>query len=91
MKSCSVTLDPDESASVAIEFDDRSFAYWDPGDPTRAEIATRMSASPLASRVTADLTEPGWRVDPGTYSVHIGRSSADLAHTVDIEVVAPPE
>jgi beta-glucosidase len=28
---------------------------------------------------------PGWRVDPGTYTIHVGRSSADLTHTVAIE------
>ena len=81
-----VTLDPGESATVTIALDDRAFAYWDPGDPARAGIAARMSASPLASRVSADVTQPGWRVDPGTYSLHVGRSSADIAHTVAIEV-----
>ena len=81
-----VVLDPGERATVTIELDDRAFAYWDPGDPARTELAARMSASPLASRVTADVTEPGWRVDPGTYSLHIGRSSADIAHVVELEV-----
>ncbi len=81
-----VTLDPGESATVTIALDDRAFAYWDPGDPARAGIAARMSASPLASRVSADVIQPGWRVDPGTYSLHVGRSSADIAHTVAIEV-----
>ena len=30
-------------------------------------------------------TVPGWRVDPGTYALRIGRSSADIAHTVSVE------
>jgi beta-glucosidase len=81
-----VTLDPGESTTVTMVLDDRAFAYWDPGDPARAELAARMSASPLASRVPADVTEPGWRVDPGPYSLHVGRSSADITHTVGVEV-----
>ncbi len=81
-----VTLDPGASATVTIELDDRAFAYWDPGDPARAELAARMSASPLASRVSADVTEPGWRVDAGEYALHVGRSAADIAHVVAVEV-----
>jgi hypothetical protein len=45
-----------------------------------------MSASPLASRESADVTEPGWRVDAGEYVLHVGRSSADIAHVVAVEV-----
>ena len=81
-----VTLDPGASATVTIELDDRAFAYWDPGDPTRAELAARMSSSPLASRMSADVTEPGWRVDAGEYALHVGRSSSDIAHVVTVEV-----
>jgi beta-glucosidase len=32
-----------------------------------------------------DPVEPGWRVDPGTYELHVGRSSADVAHVVSVE------
>jgi hypothetical protein len=31
-------------------------------------------------------TEPGWRIDPGRYELHLGRSSADIAHAVPLEV-----
>lgn len=27
----------------------------------------------------------GWQVDPGTYELHVGRSSADVAHVVSVE------
>ena len=30
--------------------------------------------------------KPGWRVHPGRYVVHIGRSSADIAHELVVEV-----
>ena len=31
-----------------------------------------------------DPIEPGWRADPGTYTLHVGRSSADIAHVVPV-------
>ena len=81
-----VFLDPGASATVTIELDDRAFAYWDPGDPSRAELAERLSASPLARGMSREVADPGWRLDAGRYSLHIGRSSADIAHVVDVEV-----
>jgi hypothetical protein len=32
---------------------------------------------------------PGWRLLPGEYVLHIGRSSADIAHSVTIAVDLP--
>ena len=32
-----------------------------------------------------DPAVPGWAVDPGTYELHIGRSSVDLPHVVPVE------
>jgi beta-glucosidase len=62
-----VVLDPGEQTTVALELDERAFAYWDPGDP-RTDDAT-----------------PGWRVDPGTYTLHVGRSSADITRVLTVE------
>ena len=31
-------------------------------------------------------TTGGWRIDPGTYVLHVGRSSADLPHAVPLRV-----
>ena len=31
-------------------------------------------------------TQDGWYVDAGTYLLHIGRSSADIAHVVRVDV-----
>jgi hypothetical protein len=33
-------------------------------------------------------TEGGWRTDPGRYALHVGRSSADVSHVVEVEVQA---
>ena len=77
-----VWLEPGETAAVSLTLDARSFAYWDPGNTYRGPLApTAMGffgTTPDAVR--------GWRVDPGTYRISVGRSSADIAHTTDIEV-----
>jgi beta-glucosidase len=84
-----VWLDPGESATVRLELDDRAFAYWDPGQADRAEIKARMSDLPVSSG--GRTREPGWQVDPGHYRLHVGRSSVDIAHVLDVEVPEPPE
>jgi beta-glucosidase len=84
-----VWLDPGETATVEVVLDDRSFAYWDPTMPDRADVAARAAAVPMAGG-RGQAPEPGWRVDPGRYDLHLGTSSAAIAHVVPIEVVAAP-
>ena len=31
-------------------------------------------------------TTGGWRIDPGDYVLHVGRSSADLPHAIPVRV-----
>jgi hypothetical protein len=31
-------------------------------------------------------TTGGWRIDPGEYLLHVGRSSADLPHVLPVQV-----
>jgi beta-glucosidase len=52
----------------------------DPGEQTRVTLI-------LDERAFAywDPERPGWRVDPGTYELHVGRSSVDVAHVVSVE------
>ncbi|HYZ98699.1 MAG TPA: glycoside hydrolase family 3 C-terminal domain-containing protein [Acidimicrobiales bacterium] len=83
-----VWLDPGETATARFELDDRAFAYWDPGQPDREAVAARATA--LGGRRRQDAApEPGWRVDPGRYELHIGRSSAAIDHVVEVEVESP--
>ncbi|MCJ7671723.1 MAG: glycoside hydrolase family 3 C-terminal domain-containing protein [Acidimicrobiia bacterium] len=58
-----VWLEPDDTETVTLTLDDRSFAYWDP-------------------------TAHAWRVDPGEFTLRVGRSSGDVAHTIDVTVAA---
>jgi beta-glucosidase len=81
-----VWLEPGESVVAELTLDDRSFAYWDPGVPERDELARRASLVPMAGRRAP--AEPGWRVDPGRYELHVGTSSAAIAHVAPVEVTA---
>ena len=52
----------------------------------------RVVALELTSRAFAywDPADHAWRVDPGEYDLHIGRSSADIAHVVRVTVASAP-
>jgi beta-glucosidase len=78
-----VWLDPGETATVRLELDERAFAYWDPGDPDWPALRERLAGSPFGVDLDP-APNPGWRVDPGRYDLHVGRSSADIAHVVEV-------
>jgi beta-glucosidase len=82
-----VHLEAGHSAVVELRLDDRSFAYWDPGQADWEQTAARFPA--LTPQVAGqDRRDPGWQVDPGSYDLLVGRSSGDIATQVRIEVVA---
>ena len=81
-----VYLEPGQSTSVTLELDDRSFAYWDPGQPDWDRVSSRFTA--ISPQVAAhDRRAAGWQIDPGTYRVVIGRSSADIVAEHRVEVL----
>jgi beta-glucosidase len=81
-----VHLEPGETTTVALDLTDRAFACWDPGDPSWESLLPRAAASPLIRADEERRTTGGWRIDPGTYVLHVGRSSADLPHAVPLQV-----
>jgi beta-glucosidase len=84
-----VVLAPGETRTVTLELDDRSFAYWYPGDPDFRALSRRLSEQhPLRPASAERRTEPAWVVDAGEYELHVGRSSADIAHVVPVTVSA---
>jgi beta-glucosidase len=80
-----VRLAPGETETVDLVLDDRSFAYWDPGQGDWDTIRERAFA--MFRRDEAERRAPGWQVDPGTYRLLIGRSSGDIAAQHDIEIM----
>jgi beta-glucosidase len=82
-----VRLDPGESTTVDLVLDDRSFAYWDPGQPGWEAIRSR-AAYELPGRSIDERRSPGWQVDPGRYGIVVGRSSTDLTGRTTVEVEA---
>ena len=52
----------------------------DPGESTTVELTLDARAFAYWHPVDQE-----WRVDPGTYELHVGRSSADVAHRVFVE------
>ncbi|HEX4821947.1 MAG TPA: glycoside hydrolase family 3 C-terminal domain-containing protein, partial [Acidimicrobiales bacterium] len=81
-----VHLQPGESTTVQLTLTERAFAVWDRGSGQRAELKARL---PFADMMApASGREPGWRVHAGTYVVHVGRSSAELVHSIPVEVDA---
>ncbi len=82
-----VWLDPGESATVTLALSDRSFAYWDPGDPAWPALSAGLVAAfPFPPYSNDPSPTPGWRIDPGPYQLRIGRSSADIVHTATVTV-----
>ena len=77
-------LAPGESTTVDLVLDDRSFSYWDPGQADWDDVRRRGFEMFPGQR--AERRSPGWQVDPGTYTLLIGRTSTDIAARVDIEV-----
>jgi beta-glucosidase len=83
-----VWLDPGESTQVALELGERAFAHWRAVDRVSAELAGRLQSFLTSSRPPSGIAgQPGWTIDAATYQIHLGRSSDDIAHVVDVSVV----
>ena len=83
-----VHLDPGESATVSLELGERSFAHYDVVDEAWLDLSDRRNI-PVAYVHDAPVHRgrAGWYVEGGTYQLYVGRSSADIAHILDVEVV----
>jgi beta-glucosidase len=83
-----VHLDPGESATVSLELGERSFAHYDVVDEAWLDLSDRRNI-PVAYVHDGPVHRgrAGWYVEGGTYQLYVGRSSADIAHILDVEVV----
>jgi beta-glucosidase len=80
-----VWLDAGEKRTVTLHLDERAFAYWDPGT-TKGPDLEQVARSSQFAPPPEPWRPPGWRIDAGTFNVHIARSAADLVHSVSVEV-----
>jgi hypothetical protein len=72
--------------------DERSFAYWDPGQSDWEQVRSRMAHTMgVDGRAPQERRAPGWQVDGGAYELLVGLSSADVVHTVAVEVATSPD
>ena len=67
--------------------DDRSFAYWDPGEPDADAVAERLGDM-LGAQLRAERRAPGWQVDPGTYTARFTRWHWDTSKKGDMCLAA---
>jgi beta-glucosidase len=80
-----VWLDPGETTTVTLELGDRAFAYWQPATDAPAPGRT---GPPIPSAEPGPAPDSGWRIDSRTFELHIGRSSAGIAHVTTMEVTS---
>jgi beta-glucosidase len=84
-----VRLDPGETATVMLDLGPRAFAHYDSADPGWPELSARKPGHVFLhrpSRPALHRATSGWYITEGTYEIHIGRSSADAAHVLPVEV-----
>ena len=78
-----VNLNAGESTVVTIELSPRDFAFWNPGDMYRSVLRPQVTGQ--SANIALDH-QGSWQVDAGLYDIHIGTSSAQIAHQVVIAI-----
>ena len=73
---------------MRLELGDRAFAYWDPGDPDWPALVARLRGSAMDPEDPGRPTTGAWTIDPGRYELQVGRSAADIAYRVPVQVSA---
>jgi beta-glucosidase len=81
-----IRLAPGESGQVSLVLTGRSFAHWDPGTSETTALRARMPLGSMINKAAGPDLPRRWRIDPGSYVLHIGRSSADIAWSTAVTV-----
>jgi beta-glucosidase len=81
-----IRLDAGETGTVSLTLSDRSFACWDPGTQETATLRARTPLGGMINKASAPPQPAGWRIAPGGYAVHVGRSSTESAWTIPLTV-----
>jgi beta-glucosidase len=89
---CKVNAAPGETTVAEFRLDERSFSYWDPGQPDAEWVAGHniftFPPPPAKSAEAESRQTPGWQLESGAYDLLLGWSSADIQARVTIEVQA---
>jgi beta-glucosidase len=83
-----IRLEPGETGGVTLTLNARSFACWDPGTSTTTTLRSRMPLGSMINKGARPDRPSGWRNDTGSYVLHIGRSSADIAWRIPVTVTS---
>ncbi len=81
-----VSLDPGQTQLVELVVDARAFARWSAPEPGLDALMAQVTSQIPWIQPPAGSADHGWVVDPGPHDLHIGRSSADIAHVVTVDV-----
>ena len=84
-----VHLAAGEFGAAQIVLDDRSFAYWDTGQPDWDAVRARMHSNVEVFPSAQESSTRGWRVDPGDYDLLIGTSSDRILSRITVTVAEP--
>jgi beta-glucosidase len=80
-----VWLEAGQSATVTLGLTDRAFAHWQPDPEPYKAVGERYRQTTVSiSAAAAEPPAQGWHVTSGEYRLHVGRSSADIAHVVTV-------
>ena len=79
-----VQLEAGSTTTAKVTLDARSFAYYDVADPGHDTLRGSLPVPADSGHIRRHL--PGWYVDPGHYRIALGRSSADLLHSAEVEL-----
>lgn len=81
-----VWLEAGQSATVTLGLTERAFAHWEPDPAPYAAVNERLASTTISVSHGRGPASPGtgWVVTPGEYRLHVGRSSADIAHVVTV-------
>jgi hypothetical protein len=80
-----VRLESGTRGVVELTLDERSFSYWDPGQPDWNEIRQR-GFDMFGGSSSPERRPAGWQIDEGEYLVHIGPASNSIASTATVTV-----
>ena len=85
-----VVVEPGATATAELVLDDRAVARWSAPDPALAELVPRLAAEVPWTSTPKGADHRGWIIDPGTYELRIGRSSAAIDHVVTVDSPGGP-